>query len=72
MPKTAKNYTVEFKHESAHLAQTSGKPFAQVARELDISESVPHLWRKQLSEHGNDVFPGSGHHKPHLKKRTVS
>lgn len=43
------------------LAQTSGKPIAQVARELGISDPSIHQWRKELSEHGSEAFPGSGH-----------
>jgi len=43
------------------LAQTSGKSIAQVARELGISDTSIHQWRKKLTEHGKDAFPGSGH-----------
>lgn len=43
------------------LAQTSGQPIAQVARELGISDPSIQQWRKELSEHGSEAFPGSGH-----------
>jgi transposase len=43
------------------FAQTSGKPIAQVARELGISDSSIPEWRKELAEHGPEAFPGSGH-----------
>ena len=36
MTKVQKTYTAEFKHEAVRLAQTSGKPIDQVARELGI------------------------------------
>jgi transposase-like protein len=39
MQKVQKTYTQEFKREAVRLAQTSGKPIAQVARELGISDS---------------------------------
>jgi transposase len=39
MPKVQKTYTPEFKREAVRLAQTSGKPIAQVARELGISDT---------------------------------
>ncbi len=39
MQKVQKTYTVEFKREAVRLAQTSGKPIAQVARELGISDT---------------------------------
>ena len=61
MQKVQKTYTQEFKREAVRLAQTSGKPIAQVARELGISDSSIHQWRKELAEHGPEAFPGSGH-----------
>ena len=61
MTKVQKTYTQEFKREAVHLAQTSGKPIAQVARELGISDTSIHQWRKELAEHGQEAFPGSGH-----------
>ncbi len=61
MAKVQKTYTQEFKREAVRLAQTSGKPIAQVARELGISDTSIYQWRKALSAHGDDAFPGSGH-----------
>lgn len=61
MTKVQKTYTQEFKREAVHLAQTSGKPIAQVAREPGISDTSIHQWRKELAEHGQEAFPGSGH-----------
>jgi transposase len=37
MAKVQKTYTQEFKREALRLAQTSGKPITQVARELGLS-----------------------------------
>ena len=61
MQKVQKTYTPEFKREAVRLAQTSGKPIAQVARELGISDTSIHQWRKELTEHSSQAFPGSGH-----------
>jgi len=61
MQKVQKTYTPEFKREAVRLAQTSGKSIAQVARELGISDSSIHQWRKELAEHGSQAFPGNGH-----------
>jgi transposase len=61
MQKVQKTYTQEFKREAVRLAQTSGKPIAQVARELGISDSSIHQSRKELAEHGPEAFTGSGH-----------
>ncbi len=46
MHKVQKTYTPECKREAVRLAQTSGKPIAQVARELGISDTSLHQWRK--------------------------
>jgi transposase len=46
------------------LAQTSGKPITQVARELGLSDTSIPEWRKELAQHGKDAFPGSGHQTP--------
>ena len=61
MQKVQKTYTAEFKREAVQLAQTSGKSIAQVARELGISDTSIHQWRKELTEHGPQAFAGSGH-----------
>ncbi len=61
MHKVQKTYTPEFKREAVRLAQSSGKPITQVARELGISDTSIHQWRKELAEHGSEAFPGSGH-----------
>ncbi|GHO57859.1 transposase [Ktedonobacter robiniae] len=55
------NNTKEFKMEAVRLAETSGKPITELARELRVSDSTIHNWCKQLGEHGEQAFPGSGH-----------
>jgi transposase len=61
MKQVQKTYSAEFKREAVRLAQASGKPIAQVARELGISDTSIHQWRKELAAHGQEAFPGSGH-----------
>jgi transposase len=61
MKQVQKTYPTECKREAVRVAQTSGKPLAQVARELGISDTSMHEWRKQLAAHGDEAFPGSGH-----------
>jgi len=61
MAKAQKTYAQELKREAVRLAQTSGKPIAQAARELGISDTSIYQWRKALAAHGDDAFPGSGH-----------
>jgi len=57
MQKVQKTYTAEFKREAVHLAQTSGKPIAQVARELGIdfhvhspmAQGISRAWQRSVS-----------------------
>lgn len=64
MPKPQPSFTAELKQEAVQLANTSGKPKAQIARELGISESAFYSWCKQATDHGSDAFPGKGHQRP--------
>jgi hypothetical protein len=50
MAKVQKTYAKEFKEEAIRLAQASGKPITQIARELGISDTSIHPCRKG-SEH---------------------
>jgi transposase len=59
--KIQKVYRKACKEEAVRLAQTSGKPIAQMARELGISDSAIHGWRRALIEAGKEAFPGKGH-----------
>jgi transposase len=74
MQKVQKTYTKEFKLEAVQLVQSSQKSQSQIARELGVADSTLSHWRQELSEHGNDAFPGSGHQSPleeenrHLKR----
>ncbi len=61
MQKVQKTYTPEFKREAVRLAQTIGKSIAQGAREMGICDTSIHQWRRELTEHGREAFPGSGH-----------
>ena len=42
-----KPYPEEFKREAVELLKTSGRPLAQIARELGVSTESLRLWRKQ-------------------------
>jgi transposase len=64
MPKEQRIFTKEFKLEAVQLVQRSGKSQVQVARELGIADSTLHHWCKQLADHGQQAFVGSGHQTP--------
>jgi transposase len=42
-----KPYPEEFRREAVELLRTSGRPLAQIARELGVSTESLRLWRKQ-------------------------
>jgi transposase len=44
MSKIKKTYTEEFKQQAVNLALESGKPKAQIARDLGISDSMLYDW----------------------------
>lgn len=47
MPRSKPPYPPEFRREAVELARTSGKPVAQVARDLGVSGQTLHTWIKQ-------------------------
>ena len=55
-----KRFTKEFKLEALRLMKESGKPSAEVARELGIRRNQLYKWEEELSSHGEDAFPGHG------------
>lgn len=58
-----RKYTPEFKREALRLVTEQGLTFAQAARDLGIGESVLNRWKRELSESGEDAFPGNGNLK---------
>ena len=64
MQKNSRTYTKEFKLEAVQLVQASGKSQAQIARDLGVADSTLSHWCKQMTEHGEQAFPGSGHQMP--------
>ena len=53
MGKTRAPYPAEFKEEAVRLARSSGKPVAQIARELGVSfESLRHWIKRSEIDNG--------------------
>lgn len=44
---TRKQYSDEYKSEAVRLVRESGKPLAQVARELGINDNMLHRWSRE-------------------------
>jgi transposase len=59
-----KRYTKEFKLEAINLAESSGKPMAQIEQELGITNGLLGKWREKYKEAGSVAFPGEGNLKP--------
>jgi transposase len=56
-----KTYSKEFKLEAVRLLEQSGKPGAEIARELGIKRNQLYKWQEQLKAKGHEgVFPGHG------------
>lgn len=47
MTRKRRRFTAEFKAEAVRLVASSGKPVAQIARELGIHEEVLRSWKRQ-------------------------
>lgn len=60
MSQERRRYTREFKLEAIRLSEESGKPIAEVARDLGINVKRLYRWRRRYREHGEQAFPGSG------------
>lgn len=64
MATTRRQFSREFKVEAVRLARESGKPQAQVARELGIRPDMLRSWKRQAEGRAGfaaaDVFPGNG------------
>ena len=54
-----RRFTAEFKEEAVRLLMHSGRPLAQVARELGVHESVLHKWKTAV-EAGSVAGTGTG------------
>ena len=62
MPKdNRQRHSREFKLEAVRRSLESGKPAAEVARELEISITQLYKWREEFERLGEDkAFPGAG------------
>jgi transposase len=60
MAKTRRTFTQEFKAEAVKLVTERGRSVAEVARDLDLSESLLRGWKRALDQDGDVAFPGKG------------
>jgi transposase len=60
MAKARRTFTPEFKVQAVQLVTEQGKSIAEVARDLDLSESLLRGWKTALAADGASAFPGHG------------
>jgi len=60
MGKTRRTFKREFKAEASRLVSAQSKSLAEVARELDLGESMLRAWKQVLATEGEQAFPGKG------------
>jgi transposase len=65
MAKPRRTFTAEFKAEAVKRFTEAGKSLAEVARELDLGESLLRSWKKALAADGARAFPGKGNQPAH-------
>jgi transposase len=46
-PRNRRQFTAEFKHDAVELVRTTGRPIAEIARELGIYDSTLGNWVRQ-------------------------
>jgi transposase len=54
-----KSYTEEFKREAVRLMESSGKPVAQLARDLGINDNNLYRWRELYGNPSQERSTGS-------------
>jgi transposase len=54
-----KSYTEEFKREAVRLMESSGKPVAQLARDLGINDNNLYRWREEYGNAAQERSTGS-------------
>jgi transposase len=54
-----RRYTEEFKREAVRLMETSGKPIAQIARDLGVKDNNLHRWRSVYGGQSQSTSNGS-------------
>src|SRR5262245_23290263 len=60
MARQRRTFTREFKVEAVRRVTEQGRSLAEVARDLDLSESMLRSWKQALTADGEQAFPGKG------------
>jgi transposase len=65
MAKTRRTFPPEFKAQAVKLVTEQGRSLAEVARDLDLGESLLRAWKQALAKGGEQAFPGKGNAPAH-------
>jgi transposase len=60
MARQRRSFTREFKIEAVRRITEQGRSLAEVARDLDLSETMLRAWKQALAAEGEQAFPGKG------------
>ena len=60
MARKRRKFSREFKIEAVRMVCDGDRTVAETARELSISPNLLTRWKQQLSENGDQAFPGKG------------
>ena len=60
MSSQRRKYTKEFKTDAVALYESSGKPMAEIERDLGLSQGLLKHWVRQQQSKGEEAFPGHG------------
>jgi transposase len=55
-----KRFNKAFKEEAVRLLEQSGRPAAEIAREMGIPRNRLYKWQERIRAKGAEAFPGSG------------
>jgi transposase len=61
MARERRRFTHEFKVEAVKLVTEKGYSVAEVARSLDIGQTLLRSWKIAFDKEGEKAFPGNGH-----------
>src|SRR4051812_34562211 len=64
MPRPRTTYTAEYKVAAVQMITQQKLSVAEVARQLDVSETLLRDWRKAVLARGDPAFPGHGNLPP--------
>jgi|SRR5579859_4382384 len=61
MARKQRKYTEEFRREAVRLMESSGKAIAQIARDLDVNDSILYRWRDVYGQKARSGSNANGH-----------